>query len=221
MIKKYFSYFLGIPKSIVFNFYYFDFLTAIKFPVFISKNVKISKLGGTVKINSTKTGGVKIGFGDVGIFDISKRRTIWDVQGEVVINGKAFIGHGSKIVVCDGAKLIINNKFRASAELAIVCTEYIEFGIQNLISWDVLIMDSDFHAVVDSISGEVGNTREPIIFGDHVWIGCRVSVFKGVRIANDCIVAAGTTLYKSVEQSNTISSSSTQKIIKTNVNWIG
>ncbi|WIE03921.1 acyltransferase [Vibrio fluvialis] len=211
----YLEYFLGIPKSLYFNVKYFGFKKGLKFPVLISKNVLLRNCKGTVYIKPSSR--VRIGFGDVGIFDIKKSRTIWDVKGSVSFFGDAFIGHGSKVNVLDGGNLLIGDKFRISAESAIVCKRKISFGKNNLISWDVLIMDTDFHHIYDA-KNKFNNTLE-VEFSDDVWIGCRCLITKGVKLSSNTVVAAGSVLYKSNQERNVILSSNEQRKIKTEISW--
>lgn len=71
--------FRAIPKTIYFNFNYFTFNEAIKLPVLVSHNVYLRKTKGRVTIESPSRFGVRIGFGDVGIFDKYRSRTIWEI----------------------------------------------------------------------------------------------------------------------------------------------
>ncbi|MGI2800774.1 acyltransferase [Photobacterium damselae] len=220
MLKKSIKiqYLLGLPKTLYFNLKYFGFKKGIKLPVILSSNVLLRNCKGCVFVKEGSR--IRIGFGDVGIFDIEKRRTIWDVTGLVNFLGDAFIGHGTKINVLSDGELVIGDSFRISAESSIICTKKIIFGINNLISWDVLIMDSDFHHVVDNNNqNRMGNSSD-IIFSDNVWIGCRCLITKGVFINNNTVISAGTTLYKKCDKENVILSSNNQIVIKTDVSWV-
>ena len=58
---------IGIFKTIRFNFKYFNFKTAVKLPVFISRRVKFKSLKGDVVLEGNiRTGMVKFGFGGSG-----------------------------------------------------------------------------------------------------------------------------------------------------------
>ena len=67
---------------------------------------------------------ISIGYGEVGIFDMKRSRSIWQVYGEVVFKGKANIGHGSKISVDKNGTLELGNNFKTTAESAIVSQTY-------------------------------------------------------------------------------------------------
>ena len=215
---KYWLYLLGLPKSIIFNFYYFPISTAIKLPVLLSHRVYLKKLSGCVKLVVVKPGVVKIGFGDVGIFDAQKSRSIWNVTGKVVFGGRALLGHGSKISV--SGELVLGNMFTISAESTIVAEHQVVFGDNVMLSWDILIMDSDIHSVFDK-SNNLVNPCRPICIGDNVWIGCRSLILKGSVVADGVIVAAGTKIAGKVESNNSIiSNNSAVQLLKEEVFWL-
>ncbi len=75
-------------------------------------------------------------------------------------------------------------------------------SLNKVVSWmnahwqfRVIILDSDFHDVRD-------HTRtprsRPVIIGDRVWLGNRVTILPGVSIGDDSVIGAGTVVVKSV-----------------------
>jgi len=76
-IRKLYLGIMALPKTIYFNFKYLKFSQAIKIPIFVSHRVWLMETEGHVKIpQPVKTGMVKIGFGEIGIFDQHRSRTI-------------------------------------------------------------------------------------------------------------------------------------------------
>ncbi len=161
---------------------------------------------------------IEIGFGRVGIFDEKISRTIWEVAGQVIFHGSADIGHGSKISVGSSGTLIIGDNFRISAETAIVAFTKIEFGQNCLLSWDTLIMDTDFHKIKNK-EGDIINSPKPIIVGDHVWVGCRNLILKGSKIPNNSIIAANSILSKTLLKENCLYGGAPIKCLKEDVSW--
>ena len=87
------------------------------------------------------------------------------------------------------------------------------------LSWDILIMDTDFHHIIDA-QGRVVNNPKPIRIGDRVWIGCRNTILKGVSICNDVVIAAGSKIIKDVTTPYSISGGiDRQRIIKEGITW--
>ena len=163
-------------------------------------------------------GMIKIGFGEIGIFDAKKSRTIWDVSGQIVFKGKADFGQGSKISVGKNGTIIVGDNFCITAESSIISHERIEFGNDCLLSWEIVIMDTDFHKIVDS-TDTFTNPNEPIVIGNHVWIGSRCTVLKGSLIPNNSIIAANSLVNKAYKNENCVYGGNPLRIITENVRW--
>lgn len=85
---------------------------------------------------------------------------------------------------------------------------------------NINIWPTDGHAILDNDTGEIVNTAsEPIIIGDHVWVGQGVRITKNARIGNNCIIGGGTVACKDYKEDNVIIAGNPGKIIKQNINW--
>jgi acetyltransferase-like isoleucine patch superfamily enzyme len=215
-LRKLLLFARGLPKTLLFNFRYFPLRTAIRLPVLVSHRVWLMKLGGQVQLADTRTGAVRIGFGEIGIFDQHRSRAIWQVTGKVEFRGSAHIGHGSKL--CVTGSLVIGNAVSISAESAIVAAHRVCIGDRSLISWDVLIMDSDLHPLYDEHGIRI-NEALPVMIGNSVWIGCRSLVLKGVRIGDGVVIAAASTLTRSVEERNVVAGGAPPRVLRKHVSW--
>lgn len=213
-VSKYISF-----NTIFFNIRYLPFKQAIRFPIFVSRHCYLLNTGGNIRIEGiVRSGLIKLGYGEIGIFDSKKSRSIWDVKGEVLFKGKANIGHGSKISVGNKAILIIGDKFNITAESSIVCHNRIVIGYNCLFSWDILLMDTDLHKIIDENNIVVNNSKE-IVIDDDVWIGCRCLILKGVHLNKGTIVAANSVITKSNTQINCVVGGTNQQILRRNVFW--
>jgi hypothetical protein len=164
-------------KTIRFNFAYFEWKDAIRFPVFV-KQTQFKKLEGKVMIEGPiRPGMIRIGYGYVGHFD-SKLKSIWEVSGRVTFKGSALLKFGSKIVVGPQGNLQLGDKFRISPQSSVICFKRIVIGNSCRISWEVQLLDTDFHKV-KTLTGEYLNPPKDIIIGNHVWIGSRASIMIG------------------------------------------
>lgn len=206
-------------KTIYFNLHYLRIRDALKFPILIFKNTKLSKMRGRVIINGKmRMGCVKIGHYAVGTLDIRYNRTIWQNSGEVVFNGKAHIGSGCKISVNNGALLVFGADFCVTGNSQIICCKEIEFGNGCLLSWDILIMDTDFHNIINA-DGMIINSPKPIKIGNRVWVGCRTLILKGVNINNDVVIGAGSKITKDIIPTNCIVAGTSNNVINNNIQW--
>ncbi|WP_338875447.1 acyltransferase [Spirosoma sp. SC4-14] len=206
-----------LPNTIRFNFHYFPLRTAIQLPVMVSANVRLLELKGNVVLNGPiRHRQIRLGFGRVGIFDSKNSKSIWEVSGTVQFEGTADIGHGSKI--CVKGNLRIGNNFTITAESQIVCFHEIEFGDDCLLSWEILVMDTDFHKVYNGNGRQINKDRK-VTIGNKNWIGCRALILKGASTPDNCVIAANSTVSRQLTVSDTVLAGSPAEIIKTGIVW--
>lgn len=94
----------------------------------------------------------------------------------------------------------------------------IEIGKDCMFSANIVIMNTDVHKIYDIDTGLKINEGKEISIGDHVWLGIRTIILKGVSIGDNAIVAAGSIVTKDVK-ANSIVSGNPAKQIKKNKNW--
>ncbi|MEG0308851.1 MAG: acyltransferase [Clostridium sp.] len=188
----------AIPKTVYFNMKYLPLSQAIKMPVLVSHRMWIMNLGGQVTVDNKeiKPFMIRLGFNEVGIFDQMRSRGVWNVNGKVIFKGKAAIGHGSKISVESKGELEFGENTIITAESSIICRKNIVIKSDVMISWEVQIMDTDLHAIIDK-QGDIINEDEKVEIGHGVWIGSRAMILKGVILKRGVIVAASTVISKS------------------------
>lgn len=207
------------PKTIYFNFRYLPWRQAIRFPFWISTKTYLRKPKGSITINGDlHTGMIRIGYGDIGIFDNKRSRTIWEVTGRVIFEGNAEIGHGSKISVGETGQLQLGRNFAITAESAIIAYKKVAFGNDCLLSWDILIMDTDFHPITNAQS-EIQNPPAEIIIGNNVWIGCRSLILKGSVIPDGSVIAANSLVSKKLSGTNQVFGSQPLSVLAENIRW--
>ncbi len=206
-------------KTIFFNFKYLPIKQAIKLPILISRKVYLREVSGKILIiGPIRPGLIQLGYGNIGIFDNKKSRSIWEVSGTVIFKGRANIGHGSKISVGKNGELILGENFIITAESSLVASKKIEFGNNCLLSWDILIMDTDSHIIKDN-TGSIINYPKQITIGDNVWIGCRCLILKGAQIPDNCVIGADSIVNRLLENRNSLYAGSPVKLMKESITW--
>ncbi|MFD2145320.1 acyltransferase [Mucilaginibacter antarcticus] len=204
-------------KTLRINFKYFPFSDAVKLPIWVSRNCYISAAMGQVIINGEITPGmITIGYGDIGVFDRLKSRSKFQNRGTIIFDGKANIGHGCKLDVGPNGTLKIGNNVVITAETAIICNKHVSIGNNCLLSWQILIIDDDFHKIKDK-AGVILNPAKAITIGNNVWIGCRCLILKGTNIGDGNVIAANATLTKTYTQQNSILTGG--KVLKQDIVW--
>ncbi len=94
----------------------------------------------------------------------------------------------------------------------------IHIGNNCLFSGELHFRTGDSHSILN-MRGERINQSKDIVIEDHVWIGTKVTCLKGVRVSQDSVVAATTTLCKDYSTPNVIIGGVPGKIIKTDITW--
>jgi acetyltransferase-like isoleucine patch superfamily enzyme len=103
----------------------------------------------------------------------------------------------------------------------LLCSEGcdIRIGRHCLFSRGTEIRTTDAHSVIDATTGERLNRPGSVEIGGHVWMGVGAMVSKGVRIAEDNIVAAGAFVNRSCSESQTVIAGAPARVTRRGVTW--
>ncbi|KEO81665.1 hypothetical protein EL26_19535 [Tumebacillus flagellatus] len=134
--------------------------------------------------------------------------------GVMDVDGSVTFGPGVRVLVGPNAKLKIGDRSYITANSKLIVKTDIEIGSGCAISWDVQIMDTDFHHVAEGRP----NTK-PIKIGNNVWIGSRATILKGVTIGDGAIIAAGAVVTKDVAPRQIVAGNPA-RVVKEEVNWV-
>lgn len=85
----------------------------------------------------------------------------------LVVRGMLHIGSGGRISIGNKGILTIGNNCTISGRSSIVCHKAITVGDNCTFSWDILIMDTDFHPILNNQGVQINKSAE-IIIGNHV-----------------------------------------------------
>lgn len=208
-------------KTLYFNLKYFSLKVALRLPVLIYRRTDLYRAKGRIVLNvAPRMGLVKIGPHGIGTQDVTYSRTMWDVDGTLVINGRANIGRGSKISIGKDGVLTLGDNLIITGRSTIICQKEVCIGNDSLLSWDILIMDTDFHHIIDS-ENHIVNDPRPVRIGNHVWIGCRSTILKGVSIADNVVVSASSTITRNIDESHCVAGGFGKElsILKQGIDW--
>lgn len=136
-----------------------------------------------------------------------------DKESVLKVNGQFDIHTGSFIIVNKNATLTLGSGY-ANNDTEINCFRSITIGDNVAISKGVIIRDSDNHV----LNGKVDRTTAPIVIGNHVWIGLRAIILKGVTIGDGAVIAAGAVVTRDVPPKSLVAGVPA-KVIKENISW--
>ena len=99
--------------------------------------------------------------------------------------GNCLFYPGVRLEVGRGARLGIGTGTYLNRNTEVIAWKEVTIGVGCMIGWDVLIMDTDQHPTP---RGTLAN--RPVHIGDHVWIGARATILKGVDIGSGAVIGA-------------------------------
>ncbi len=207
-------------KTLYFNFHYFPFKQAIQLPCLVYRRTYLKVMRGGVQFDKIRPGLLKLGLKGPETLDTKYDRTIWVNRGSILFHGRTIFSGGCKINVDCNGTLTLGDNFVVNGNSKIICEKAVTFENDCLLSWDVTVMDTDFHSIIDSYGCAV-NPPSAVHIGKHVWMGFGVTVLKGVSIAKHTVIAANSTITKNCKESNVVlgGNGGRQYIIKENVTW--
>lgn len=134
-------------------------------------------------------------------------------SSQLIVNGDFECYEGCIITIEENAVLQLGNGY-INSNSKIYCYNKITIGDGAAISEEVIIRDSDNHKLLY----EGYEMTKPITIGNHVWIGFRAVILKGVTIGDGAIIAANALVNKDVPP-NCLVAGVPAKIIKRDVSW--
>lgn len=162
-------------------------------PIWLGSRTVIS---GAERISFSFGGALRVGVAGFGLtskHDTSVIRV--RPHAAFVCDGVVSLQRGVRIVV-DAGTLTIGHGTNVNGLTKILCGAGITIGRDCTFSWDVQLLDNDFHTM--TVDGVAKPSRAPIVIGDRVWVGTGVTILKGVTIGDGAVIAAGATVTRDV-----------------------
>ena len=208
--------FRSLFSSIFFNFHYLPFRQAIKLPILLYKP-RFIKIKGKIQI----TGPVTFGMIQLGKFsaNINPNNGISfeNLGGTITFEGRCLIGNSAYLVVGPKGNLTIGNGFRNTTGIRIICYKSIVFGQYVSIGWNSILMDTNFHPLIDKRDNTCKKASGPIEIGSYNWLGTECLVMHSTKTPPRCIFGARCTITKRSEmESYCVTVPSSKCIVATN-----
>lgn len=206
MIKK--LYFL-------YNYLPFNNLYEIRGGVKIYNNGKILK-GCKFRCHGT---GNKIILKDSGFI----RNSMFFIKGNnnvIEIDSGGGITNAHFWIEDSNNRIVIGKNTNLCGSIHLACIEGTEIHIGDdcLFSSDIVFRTGDSHSLLD-LQGNRINPSSDIVIGNHVWIGHRVTINKGVNISKDNMIGTGAIVTKSFNEQGTVIAGVPAKIVKRDIQW--
>jgi acetyltransferase-like isoleucine patch superfamily enzyme len=173
---------------------------------------------GAERITVSPGGALRVGLGSFGLTSEHDTSVIRVRAGASMhVDGVVSLQRGVRIVV-DSGHLSIGHETNVNGlGTKILVADSISIGAGCTFSWDVQLLDNDFHTM--TVGGVQQPSAAPIVIGDRVWVGTRAIVLKGVTIGDGAVVAAGAVVTKNVP-ANAVVAGMPAKVIGTADSWV-
>lgn len=112
-----------------------------------------------------------------------------------------------------------DNKFCGKVHIGVVEKTRVTIGNNCLFSSEIYITTTDSHSIIDISTGKRINPSLDVNLGNHVWVGHKATILKGVSIADNTIIGACALVTKSIDEQNTIFAGNPARVVRQNVNW--
>lgn len=198
------------------------------------------RLGALATVNPRAT----LALRRAGLDAVAFRRSRVQIKGTVQGPGRLYLGSQwpgndfflpGHLLVAEGGTLVVAKEWRfltgmrvgvdpgatltlgsggANTSARIYCFSSVTIGMDVFLAEDVVIRDSDNHQAM----GSAQSPTAPIVIEDHVWVGMRSTILKGVTIGEGSIVAAGSVVTRDIPP-HCMAAGVPAKVRKTDVNW--
>jgi acetyltransferase-like isoleucine patch superfamily enzyme len=91
------------------------------------------------------------------------------------------------------------------------CSQSITIGANTLVGAECMIVDSDFHGY--PLDENKPAKTAPVEIGDHVFIGARTIILKGVKIGNRSVIGAGSVVTSDIPE-NSLAAGNPARVIR-------
>lgn len=181
-------------KSAWFNFHYFPFKQAIKFPVLLLSKSSLKLKGSCVlEVDDVKFGMIKLGHN----FHTNRANTGFRFcnYGKMVFRGHCQFGRSCSITIGEKGILEIGDNFVATYGALIYSYHHITINDRVRLGWNSVVMDTSFHRL-KLVDGRKTKGYGSISIGNNVWIPSFCKVFANAVLPDYCILGAGSFVNK-------------------------
>lgn len=140
------------------------------------------------------------------------------VRGRLEIGGIVKIAHGNRWDIGPEAVVTIGDGSYFSPLTKLMIYSGLTVGKSCGIAWDCQFLDDDRHLL--TLPGVAAPpSAASIEIGDRVWIASRVTILKGTRIGDGCVVASGATARGDFSEPACLIGGTPAKVIRRGIEW--
>lgn len=216
------EFFFQIPYIIYFNLRYLPWRQAKRLPIFLHVRTFGTPKGRiAIEADEVSPGMIVLGAGQ---YFYHKSGIALKNEGRIIFKGCCWISNETIIHVHRNAQLVLGNETGISTA-KILCGRSIEIGEHTIVGISSVLMDSDFHPVVDIAGRVYVNPSRPVKIGSYNWLGSETMVLKGAQTPRHVIVSARSVLNRKyrIPEFSCLSTVSGKEVVMEGYirNWMG
>lgn len=164
----------------------------------------------------TTRGTLRIGMRYVG-FTSRHDRTLLNIGGRLITHDEVDIGKGCRLDIGPDGTVEIGANTYLNPFCTLIIMHSLSIGSGCAISWEVQMLDEDFHEI--NYPGRRPPGPNGITIGDRVWVGSRVSIYKGTVIPSGCVVASNSVVKGIFTEENALIAGNPARVVRQQVSW--
>lgn len=124
-------------------------------------------------------------------------KILW--QGKFCVGENLQFRKGFTLLIMSEGRVKIGDDVFFNNYCSVCSMNNVSIGTGTIFGENVKIYDHN-HIYTDTVLPikKQGYTSAPIYIGVHCWIGSNVTILKGVKIGDNCVIGAGCVIYKDV-----------------------
>ena len=197
-LRKKWRFFFSVNwiKTIYFNYKKFPYAIARKMPVYFYGRVKLTSITGNLNIEAPIKRAM-IGFGQPYEF-ITRSKGISELflRGTFVFKGHVQFGKDYIIHIDENAYCEFGHMASLASSGKIICKDKIVLGKYARIGSESQLIDTNFHQMIDTQTGEKFKMTSSITLGDYNFISNRVTIMQKTITPNYCTIASNSLVNK-------------------------
>lgn len=179
-------------KTYYFNYKKFPYATAKKLPVFFYGKVKFTSINGEFIIDAPIKRAM-IGFGQPYEL-ITKSMGIAELflQGTFIAKGHIQFGKDYFVHIANNAYCEFGHMASLGSRGKLICKQKIVLGNYARIGYESQLIDTNFHKMINTETGEHYHINGTIKLGNHNFISNRVTLMQKTITPDNCTIASNT-----------------------------
>lgn len=92
-------------------------------------------------------------------------------------------------------------------------------GKDCMFAYGIEVRTGDSHPIFERLTGERVNPAEDVAIGEHVWVSVGSTILKSVRIADGCVIGAGSVVTGAFDEPGVVIAGNPARVVRAGIRW--